>query len=448
MALRARLTLMSALIVGVILVLASLVAYAAVREQQRGQVDDALRGNAAFYQRLAARAGGGPPPGQPGEQTPPPSLGGPGGYAQLVRPNGNAIELGPAGGPPLPVTGETLATANGRSGGAFSDHSVDGLHLRVLTAPLGTIGAVQVARSLSDADRVLERLRTVLIALVAVGTALAAGLSRLFSRRVIAPVTELTEAAEHIEATGDLGRRVDAGGDDEVGRMAARFNAMLARLQASQGQQRQLVADASHELRTPVTSLRTNVEVLRDAPAMDDADRHALLDDVVEQAEELGNLVADLIALARDGETPPATEDVRLDELVAEAVVRARRHAPAVSFTLRTEPCLVSAAPDRIGRAINNLLDNAAQHADRVEVTVSAEGVVAVRDHGPGVPPEDVPLVFDRFYRGATARGRSGSGLGLAIVRQVAESHGGSVRVESPEGGGARFVLALPGEPA
>jgi two-component system, OmpR family, sensor histidine kinase MprB len=447
-ALRARLTLMSALIVGVILVLAALVAYTAVREQQRGQVDDALRGNAAFYQRLAARAGGGPPPGQPGEQTPPPSLGGPGGYAQLVRPSGNAVELGPAGGPPLPVTGETLAIANGQSGATFSDHSVDGLHLRVLTAPLGAVGAVQVARSLSDADRVLERLRTVLVALVAVGTALAAGVSRLFSRRVIAPVTELTEAAEHIEATGDLGRRVDAGGDDEVGRMAARFNAMLARLQASQGQQRQLVADASHELRTPVTSLRTNVEVLRDAPAMDDADRHALLDDVVEQAEELGNLVADLIALARDGETPPATEDVRLDELVAEAVVRARRHAPAVYFTLRAEPCLVSAAPDRLGRAVNNLLDNAAQHADRVEVTVSADGVVTVRDHGPGVPPEDVPLVFDRFYRGATARGRSGSGLGLAIVRQVAESHGGSVRVESPEGGGARFVLALPGEPA
>jgi two-component system sensor histidine kinase MprB len=447
LALRARLTLMSAVIVGVTLVLASLVAYAAVRGQQRGQVDDALRGNAAFYQGLAARAGGGSP-GRPGERTPPPSLGGPGGYAQLVRPNGEAIQLGPAGGPALPVTRQALATAGGEADGGFSDRDVEGLHLRVLTAPLGPIGAVQVARSLEDSDRVLERLRLVLVALVAVGTALAAGVSRLFSRRVVAPVTELTEAAEHIEATGDLGRRVDAGGHDEVGRMAARFNAMLTRLQTSQAQQRQLVADASHELRTPVTSLRTNVEVLRDAPAMGEADRRALLDDVVEQAEELGNLVGDLIALARDGEAPPATEDVRLDELVAEAVVRARRHAPAVHFTLRTEPSVVSAAPDRIGRAVNNLLDNAAQHADRVEVTVSADGVVAVRDHGPGVPPEDVPLVFDRFYRGATARGRSGSGLGLAIVRQVAESHGGSVRVESPEDGGARFVLALPGDPA
>jgi two-component system sensor histidine kinase MprB len=283
---------------------------------------------------------------------------------------------------------------------------------------------------------------------VVAGTALAAIVSRLFARRVVAPVTELTEAAEHIEATGDLGRRIDAEGHDEVGRMAARFNAMVARLQASQAQQRRLVADASHELRTPVTSMRTNVEVLRDAPAMAEPDRRALLDDVVEQAEELGNLVGDLIELARDGEAPLSAEDVRLDDLVAEAVVRARRHAPTVDFTLRAEPSIVTGAPDRLGRAVNNLLDNAAQHSSRVEVTVGGEGVVAVRDHGPGVPPEDVEHLFDRFYRGATARGRPGSGLGLAIVRQVAEAHGGSVRLESPEDGGALFVLTLPGSPA
>jgi two-component system, OmpR family, sensor histidine kinase MprB len=446
-ALRARLTLMCAVVVGITLVLASLVAYAAVRSQQRGQVEDALRGNAAFYQRLAARFSGQPQV-PPGERTPPPNLGGPGGYAQLVRPDGRVIELVPGGGLALPVTREAVATAQGGSDGGFSDARVEGLHLRVLTAPLGPVGAVQVARSLEDADRVLDRLRGVLIALVAAGTALAALASRLLARRVVAPVTELTQAAEHIETTGDLGRRVETEGDDEVGRMAQHFNAMLERLQTSQAQQRQLVADASHELRTPVTSLRTNVEVLRDAPAMDEAERRALLDDFVEQAEELGNLVGDVISLARDGEAPPATEDVRLDELVAEAVVRARRHAPAVSFSLLTEPTVVAGAPDRLGRAVNNLLDNAAQHADRVEVTVAGDGAVAVRDHGPGVPPDDAPHVFDRFYRGATARGRPGSGLGLAIVRQVAEAHGGSVRVESPEDGGARFVLALPGSPA
>jgi two-component system sensor histidine kinase MprB len=359
-ALRGRLTLMSALIVGVTLVLASVVAYAAVRNQQVGQVDDALRGNVAFYQRVAARFSGAPQPGRP-EDTPPPNLGGPGAYVQLIRPNGETFVLG-AGGLALPVTKKALATASGQSDGGFSDAHVDGVHLRVLTASLGPIGAVQAARSLSDADRVLDRLRVVLILLVIVGTALAAGVSRLFSRRAVTPVTELTEAAEHIE--------------------------------------------------------------------------------------EIGNLVADLIELARDGESSPVREDVRLDDLVAEGVVRARRHAPRVSFTLRSEPSVVLGAPDRLGRAVNNLLDNAAQHSDRVEVTVSADGIVAVRDHGQGVPEGDIPYLFDRFYRGATARGRPGSGLGLAIVRQVAEAHGGSVRVESPEDGGARFVLALPGEPA
>jgi two-component system, OmpR family, sensor histidine kinase MprB len=433
-------------IVGVILVLGSCVAYAAVRNQQIGQVDDALRGNVAFYQRVAARFSGEPPQGRP-ENAPPPSLGGPGAYVQLVRPTGEVFELGP-GGLALPVTRQTLATANGQSGGGFSDTRVQGLHLRVLTAPLGSIGAVQAARTLSDADRVLDRLRVVLVLLVVLGTALAAAISRLFAKRVVAPVTELTAAAEHIETTGDLGRRIEAGGHDEVGRMAQHFNAMLARLQGSQEQQRQLVADASHELRTPVTSLRTNVEVLRDAPAMAEDERRAVLDDVVEQAEELGNLVGDLIELARDGEAPMATDDVRLDELVSEAVVRARRHAPSVDFTLRTEGCVVVGAGDRIGRAVNNLLDNAAQHADRVEVTVGRDGTVVVRDHGPGVPAGDVPHLFDRFYRGATSRGRPGSGLGLAIVRQVAESHGGSVHIESPEDGGARFVLSLPGTPA
>ena len=446
MALRGRLTLMSALIVGVTLLLASLVAYAAVRNQQLGQVDDALRGNVAFYQRVIARYTGTAPPVRR-QDAPPPSLGGPGSYVQIVQPDGDVAVIGPAG-LTLPVTRDALATANGRSEGGFSDTHVDDVHLRVLTASLDPIGAVQAARSLTDADRLLHRLRIVLIVLVVVGTVLAALASRLFSRRVVRPVTELTEAAEHIEATGDLGRRIEAGGHDEVGRMAEHFNGMLTRLQSSQDQQRQLVADASHELRTPVTSLRTNVEVLRDAPPLSDADRRALLDDVVEQAEELGNLVADLIELARDGEAPTAADEARLDELVAEAVVRARRHAPAVDFALHSEGCLVTGNLERIARAINNLLDNAAQHSDRVEVTVGRDGTVVVRDHGPGVPADDQAHLFDRFYRGATARGRPGSGLGLAIVRQVAEAHGGSVRLESPEDGGARFVLTLPGSPA
>ena len=161
-----------------------------------------------------------------------------------------------------------------------------------------------------------------------------------------------------------------------------------------------------------MTWLRTNIEVLRDAPAMGEDDRRALLDDVVEQAEELGELVGDLIELARDGEAPPATEDVRLDELVAEAVVRARRHAPGVAFDLRAEACVVRPPPSASGAPSTTCSTTPPSTPTASRSTVSADGVVAVRDHGPGVPAEDVPHIFDRFYRGATARGRSGSGLG------------------------------------
>jgi two-component system sensor histidine kinase MprB len=225
---------------------------------------------------------------------------------------------------------------------------------------------------------------------------------------------------------------------------------MLDRLQASVASQRQLVADASHELRTPITSLRTNIEVLRETPDLDPVVREELLRDVVEQSEELGALVGDLIELARDDERAIAVEDVRLDALLAEAVSRARRHHPAVDYRLDAEPTTVEGRPDRLGRALNNLLDNAARHGGDGAVEVGLrDGVVTVRDHGPGIAPEDRPHIFDRFYRGATARAGHGTGLGLAIVRQVAESHGGSVAVEAPDGGGAAFVLRLPhGRPA
>ena len=213
--------------------------------------------------------------------------------------------------------------------------------------------------------------------------------------------------------------------------MLGRLQTSRAELDASVDAQRRLVADASHELRTPVTSLRTNAEVLRAQPDLPAAQRGEILDDVVAQADELGLLVADLIELARDGEPPNADEreDVRLDELVgggrragAAATPRRRRS------TLDAEPVVVEAHRERLGRAVNNLLDNAVKHGPAggpVEVRVTADGALTVRDHGPGIPPGDRAHVFDRFWRGADARARPGSGLGLAIVRQVAESHGG-----------------------
>jgi two-component system sensor histidine kinase MprB len=222
---------------------------------------------------------------------------------------------------------------------------------------------------------------------------------------------------------------------------------MLEALDDSQRAQRQLVADASHELRTPLTSLRTNLEVLgtgRDLPA---ADRERLRRDLVAQLEELGELVGDLVELARDGELAgdPA-EPLRLDELVGAAVERARRHAPQVAFDVDMEPCVVTGERGRLDRAVANLLDNAAKWSPpgaTVEVRLR-DGELTVRDHGPGIAEQDLPYVFDRFYRATAARGRAGSGLGLAIVRQVAELHAGTVSAESAPGGGALLRLALP----
>ena len=222
---------------------------------------------------------------------------------------------------------------------------------------------------------------------------------------------------------------------------------MLNALESSLDAQRQLVADASHELRTPLASMRTNIEVLTHSDLIADDERRELLADVVSQLEELTGLVGDLVDLARDAEheLEPAAV-VRLDIVVAEVVDRVRPRAGTVGFELEASPTRVWAVERRVERAVSNLLDNAVKWSPpgaTVEVRV-AEGEVSVRDHGPGIGENDLPHVFDRFYRSTTARGLPGSGLGLAIVRQVAEGGGGSVAAENAEGGGARLVLRLP----
>jgi two-component system sensor histidine kinase MprB len=204
--------------------------------------------------------------------------------------------------------------------------------------------------------------------------------------------------------------------------------------------QRQLVADASHELRTPLSSLRTNIEVLAGGKQLADDQRSRLLADVIGQLEELTALVGDLVEI--DRETPPEIEDVRLDELVAATVQRARARAPGVTFETELEPSVVRASPIQVERAVSNLLDNAAKWSESVDVHVAGLEVT-VRDHGPGIADEDLPHVFDRFYRAASARNLPGSGLGLAIVRQVARAHGGEATAENVADGGALFRLRL-----
>jgi two-component system, OmpR family, sensor histidine kinase MprB len=442
--LRRRLMLMSALAVGVTVALASLVCYLAMRSELRAQVDRRLRAQGDLVQHIGALRGEALP-------APPRRAGGPAEFSQVVGPDGGVRDR--LGGLAIAVARGDRAVAGGEGSPFLSDRTADGLHVRVITVPIEGLGAVQLGRSLESVDAALGRLRIVLVLLVVMGTAFAAVMARLFARPVIRPISELTRAAEHIEATGDLGRRIGARGEDEVGRMAQRFDAMLDRVQASQAAQRRLVADASHELRTPVTSLRTNMEVLLAGAELEEGERRALLRDMVGQSEELSGLVGDLIELARGDDGDPPIEDVALDELVADAVARARarRHAGAARFRTDLAPCVIAGVPDRLGRAIGNVLDNAAAHSPPggvVEVALR-DGLLEIRDHGPGAPEEELGQLFDRFFRGAHGRGRPGSGLGLAIVRQVADAHGATVSAANASGGGLVVRLAFaPSQPA
>ena len=440
MSLRRRIAFTAAGAVAVAVVLGSVVAYVVVRDTLRGQIDASLRRvpAPAVGERFTARV----PPGMAPRMDP---LEDTVVFAQLVE--GDRLIASAGEQRRLGDPDEVQAVADGRRGAFFSDENVDGTRVRVLTERAGPNLAVQLARPLTEVDDALANLRLGLALGSLAVIALAAFLARYATRHAVRPVTDLTETAEHVARTRDLSRRIEAQGGDELARLAASFNTMLEALDDSQRAQRRLVADASHELRTPLTSLRTNLEVLGKPGALPEADRERLRADLVAQIEELGELVGDLIELARDGEpNGEPHEELRLDELVGAAVERARRHAPGVAFTTELEPCVTTGARGRLDRAVANLLDNAAKWSPpggTVEVALR-DGELTVRDHGPGIATDDLPHVFDRFYRATAARGRAGSGLGLAIVRHVAEGHDGTVRAEAAPGGGALLRLALP----
>jgi len=250
-----------------------------------------------------------------------------------------------------------------------------------------------------------------------------------------------------VARTHDLTHRIEVRGDDELGRLAASFNEMLAALERSEAAQRRLVADASHELRTPLATLRTNIETLGRGDELEPEERKRLVADVTHELEEMTELVGDVVELARaPGQDAIARQDVALDELTRDAIERAERRARGVSFERRLQASLVHVDPQRVGRAISNMLDNATKWSPpggMVEVETEG-GRVMVRDHGPGFPDGDLDKVFDRFWRADEARGKPGSGLGLAIVQRVAEEHDGTARARNAPEGGAVVSLELP----
>ncbi len=416
-----------------VVVLLSVFAYELVKRELYSRIDVTLRTRATELTPTAVA----------GTQEFRTVLAAPGELVQLLTPNGESIR------PPYQVTvlpnGERQRAIAAGSGSATQTIEVGGRRMRLVTSHVGSGEALQVARPLADDDATLRRLRYGFAIVAVCALVLSLMIGSWVAEKALSPVRRLTRAAEDVARTRDLSVRLDAKGDDEIARLGAAFNEMLEALDRSLTAQRRLVADASHEFRTPLTSIRANAELL-ERGRVREVEQNAVARAVVDQVDELDGLVTDLIELALDGEAAARFEDVRLDELVSVEVERMRRLASGARFDLTAEPSSVRGDPERLGRAIANVLGNALKWSPEggtVDVGVS-RGAVVVRDHGPGIDESDLPLVFERFYRAPTARGTPGSGLGLAIVRHVVEAHGGTAEASNAPGGGAMLTLRLP----
>ena len=441
MSFRLRVTLFTAAAVAVAAIGASVAMYLVVQDQLINQVDKNLQAAAAG----PIRGAGGPFRRGPGDQM---VSNRPEVFGQIINATGTVVQGDGGYSIPALVTAEVKDVAAGKAPEFNATATAGDVRVRIYVKPIQG-GAIEVVQELGPIDAALAQTRLLLIAFAAGAILLAAGLGALIGRAALAPVKRLTATVEEVTKTRDLSRRVAAQGRDELSRLGTSFDAMLGQLETSLRSQRQLVADASHELRTPLTSLRTNLELLERGQPTDPVERQQLLGDLVTQMERMTTLVGDLIEVAREEETPMPFEQLQLEEIVHEVVDDMSFRYPKVNFNVTSSPSSINGVKVRVARAITNLLDNAAKYSPpgaTVDVAV-ANGEISVRDHGPGVAAEDATRVFDRFWRSNDARHLPGSGLGLSIVKDVAESHGGSVTLERPidGGGGARFRLRLKG---
>lgn len=377
--------------------------------------------------------------------------------AMLVNP-GRSIYTANQPGQRLPVGPQEKAVIRGEL--FLSRRTAAGQ--RVLAVHLPNGSTLLISKSLAPTRAVTMKLRWVLLIVGGVGVVVAAIAGGMVTRAGLRPVGRLTKAAERVARTDDL-RPIPVYGSDELARLTEAFNAMLASLAESRERQARLVADAGHELKTPLTSLRTNVELLMasaapGAPQLPDEEMAELRADAIGQIEELSTLVGDLVDLTRDDQREVAYEQVDLTEVVDRSMERVRRRRNDIEFDIQVAPWYVYGDAAGLSRAVLNLLDNAAKwspsggvvglrmtqlDANRIEMVVC--------DQGPGIPENQRELVFERFYRSDSARSMPGSGLGLAIVKQVVLKHGGSISIgETVPGGkppGTSFRMVLPGGP-
>ncbi|HSJ54727.1 MAG TPA: ATP-binding protein [Anaerolineae bacterium] len=365
----------------------------------------------------------------------------------------------------LPLESTTLRAALARQA-EVRDVTLGGQLLRLHNRPLiigGNVeGIVQVATSLAQVDQTQRQLLSILVSGALLALLISGALGALLARVALRPIDQITQTALAISRTEDLTRRLNVREPlDEVGRLSATFNEMLARLETLFRTQRRFVADVSHELRTPLTTIQGNLDLLRRGVAEDPQVRRETLADIEGELARMSRLVADLLLLARmDAGVHLEPEPVELDTLLLQVYRQARLMADGVDVRLGHEDqAVVMGDADRLRQLLLNLVDNALKYTPaggQVTLSLYNEGNevrVAVADTGAGIPPQDLepgpnglPMVFERFYRADPARTRGGTGLGLSIVHWIVQIHGGRIEVESEVGRGSTFTVWLPAD--
>ena len=351
--LRTRFTLAAAGAVAAVTLAVTAVAFLVLRSDLQDQVQQQLRQQSDVVHRVAAHYHGHIPRGW----VPPHSdrFGVSSPYAQVVTDRG-AVWAPSGDGRLLVADAAAMRVAAGRHGAYYAVSKLDGVRAMVYTMPLAPGLAVQLAVPLATVDQEVTSVGTTLALLSLIGVGLAALAGWGVARTGLAPVGRLAAVAEDVTATGDPGRRVEVHRADELGRLAASFNTMLGALQRSLTAQRQLVSDASHELRTPLTSLQLNAELLAAEPGLPELERREVLDRVVAQVAELGQLVASVTELARDESQPGPLGQVELDQVIKASLAGARRDWAQTVFTAELEPWTVTGSTDSLQVVVRNLL--------------------------------------------------------------------------------------------
>ncbi|MGQ9628558.1 MAG: ATP-binding protein [Anaerolineae bacterium] len=377
-------------------------------------------------------------------------------YVQILRLDGRVVSRSDnLGEQSLPVE-KAMLESNARG---EEDHyilKIGEARLRIFSAPLAVgeqiVGVVQVGQSLHGVDATLRLVLYLLLGGAGATLTLAALVGVFLTKAALDPIARITQTARRISQAEDLSRRLEEPKiQDEVGQLAATFNEMLGRLESLFKAQQRLIADVSHELRTPLTTIRGNVDLLKRGAAEDLQARRETLEIIEGEVSRMSRLVADLLLLAQaDAGLSLEKEPVELDTLLLEVYRQARLMADGVEVRLGHEDqAIVLGDADRLKQLLLNLVDNALKYTPpggevKLSLYHDQEWVqVSVSDTGIGIPKEDLPYIFERFYRADKAHSHGGTGLGLSIAQWIAQAHDGYLTVESEVGVGSTFTLWL-----